>query len=163
MNEREMTPEREARILEQAVDAYGAGPQIDMMIEEMSELTKALCKYRRKPAEETFADVLEEMADVQIMLNQMVLIFDDFTEPEIGMVTGAFSLMSVIEMASAEDVHQCNTALELEEIEAYGPGRDGLYHIWMTAWAERFQQPLPLSVFGLERPPQSWQYINEEV
>ncbi len=84
MNEREMTPQRVARILEKAVTTYGAQAQIDMMIEEMSELTKALCKYRRKPEEYTFADVLEEMADVQIMLNQMALIFDDCTEQEIA-------------------------------------------------------------------------------
>ena len=83
-------------------------------------------------------------------------------EPEIGMVTGVFTLMCADEIESAEDVLRYNTALELEEIEAYGPGRDGFYHIWRTAWAERFQQPLPLSVFGLARPPQSWQYINEE-
>ena len=83
-NKMEMTPEREARILEKAVETYGAGPQIDMMIEEMSELTKALCKYRRAQTGRTFDDVLEEMADVQIMLNQMVLVFADFNEEEIA-------------------------------------------------------------------------------
>lgn len=83
-NKMEMTPEREARILEKAVETYGAGPQIDMMIEEMSELTKALCKYRRAPTGRTFDDVLEEMADVQIMLNQMALVFGDFNEEEIA-------------------------------------------------------------------------------
>lgn len=87
----EMTMERECAILEGAITKYGPGPQTDMMIEEMSELTKALCKYRRAigcDADELeisckLGNVLEEMADVQIMLNQMVLIYGDFTEWEI--------------------------------------------------------------------------------
>ena len=79
-----MTLEREARILEDAIEAYGADKQIDMMIEEMSELTKALCKYKRAQTDATVADVLEEMADVQIMLNQMALVFGDFNEEEIA-------------------------------------------------------------------------------
>lgn len=93
MNEEyEMTQEREASILERAVETFGPGPQTDMMIEEMSELTKALCKYRRAVgggADEAEVSVrkdqvLEEMADVQIMLNQMVLIYGDFNEQEIA-------------------------------------------------------------------------------
>ena len=84
MKEMELTAEREARILEKAVDTYGAQAQIDMMIEEMSELTKALCKYRREATKHTFENVLEEMADVQIMLNQMALVFCDFNEQEIA-------------------------------------------------------------------------------
>lgn len=84
MNEREMTQEREARILEGAVSLYGEQAQIDMMIEEMSELTKALCKYKRAQTDRTVDAVREEMADVQIMLNQMALVFGDFNEEEIA-------------------------------------------------------------------------------
>ena len=60
------------------------------MIEEISELTKALLKWRRAAmidgdnTEEKYNAVLEEMADVQIMLNQMALIFGDSTEYEIA-------------------------------------------------------------------------------
>ena len=87
-----MDADREINILQRAVDTYGAAAQIDMMIEEMSELTKALCKYRRAVAgdadegELNFRNdqVLEEMADVGIMLNQMCLIFGDFNEYEIA-------------------------------------------------------------------------------
>lgn len=56
---------------------YGAEAQTDMMIEEMSELTKALLKHRRKESKETLDNILEEIADVQIMLDQMKLIHDD--------------------------------------------------------------------------------------
>lgn len=84
----EMTSEREARILQAAVDGYGAIAQTDMMIEEMSELTKALLKYRRSGANGTLEEsdldaVLEEMADCYIMLNQMALIYGDPTDWEI--------------------------------------------------------------------------------
>ena len=85
-----MTAEREGRILEAAVKTFGNAAQVDMMIEEMSELTKALLKWRRAAmidgdnTEEKYNAVLEEMADVQIMLNQMALIFGDSTEYEIA-------------------------------------------------------------------------------
>ena len=62
-----------------AVQTWGHEPQTRMMIEEMSELTKALCKlYRAKTeadAEPVVENIREEMADVQIMLDQMKIIF----------------------------------------------------------------------------------------
>lgn len=87
-----MTMEREIGILERALEKYGAGPQTDIMIEEASELIKALCKHRRAIVAGASGveiscmreDVLEECADVQIMLNQMALIYGDFTEQEIA-------------------------------------------------------------------------------
>jgi hypothetical protein len=42
-----MTPERRKEIECRAILTYGAQMQGDMCIEEMSELTKALLKYRR--------------------------------------------------------------------------------------------------------------------
>lgn len=52
-----------------------------MAIEEMSELTKALLKYRRKEAqgskdlEAARENILEEVADVIIMLTQLIMIY----------------------------------------------------------------------------------------
>lgn len=66
----------ERNIILQAVAEYGVDAQTDMMIEEMSELTKALFKYRRKESDETLDNIIEEMADVQIMLDQMMEIYD---------------------------------------------------------------------------------------
>ena len=89
----EMTQEREAKILERAINTYGAYAQVDMAIEEMAELTKALLKHRRAlESKKTTGDgfmqavsaVLEEMADVGIMLNQLALIFGDCNEQEIA-------------------------------------------------------------------------------
>ena len=66
-------------IIQKAVGTYGPEAQTDMMLEEMSELTKALLKHRRNPGAETLANIREEMADVQIMLDQMRLIYGDDT------------------------------------------------------------------------------------
>lgn len=84
----EMTMEWEADILQRAVDAYGAAAQTDLMLEEMSELAKELLKLRRakseQEAEAICKNIREEMADVQIVLNQMCLIYGDFNEEEIA-------------------------------------------------------------------------------
>lgn len=82
-----MTPERRAEIEERAIRTYGISEQCDMCIEEMSELTKAILKHRRacKNADgydETHDNVIEEMADVQIMLDQMRMIFGDTSSQE---------------------------------------------------------------------------------
>lgn len=60
-----------------AISKYGEKAQQMMAIEEMSELTKAICKYWRYPTPETVTDILEEMADVEIMLEQLKLMFGD--------------------------------------------------------------------------------------
>jgi NTP pyrophosphatase (non-canonical NTP hydrolase) len=61
--------------LEKIIDTYGEQAQIDIAIEEMSELTKALLKYRRTKGNDAIVNnnVTEEMADVKIMLAQLEL------------------------------------------------------------------------------------------
>ena len=66
---------KETEILIDALETYGVRNQEDMLIEEMSELTKALLKHRRYNTEETQADILEEIADVEITLMQLVLVY----------------------------------------------------------------------------------------
>lgn len=71
-------------IMQKAIETYGAEKQIDMAIEEMSELIKALLKHRRALIELSDIecrraaenDVTEEIADVEIMLEQMKIIFN---------------------------------------------------------------------------------------
>lgn len=62
----------------------GEAAQIDMAVEEMAELTKALCKVKRATPGATttaaIANVIEEIADVQIMLDQLRLIFARSTD-----------------------------------------------------------------------------------
>lgn len=56
--------------------------QREIAIEECSELIKALCKYDRYFADEDVdkrilrLNIIEEMADVEIMLEQLKLMFD---------------------------------------------------------------------------------------
>ena len=62
-------------ILNQAVRYFGAVHQMDMAIEEMSELTKEICKTKRGFHNEK--EVADEMADVYIMLEQLKLIYNN--------------------------------------------------------------------------------------
>ena len=67
-----MTQEQ-MRNLNTIVETYGNDAQEDMAIEECSELIKAILKFRRsdeKTAEMRDA-VIDEIADVQIMLTQL--------------------------------------------------------------------------------------------
>lgn len=71
--------EERKKVYEHAIDKYGIKPQMMMVIEEMSELTKAICKLFRVPGYvEPDADIIdaiaEETADVTIMLEQLRLI-----------------------------------------------------------------------------------------
>ena len=65
-------------ILATALLKYGRPMQMDMMIEEMSDLTKAMMKYRRNGHNRaTVCKINEEMADVQVMLDHMKIMFGD--------------------------------------------------------------------------------------
>ena len=57
-----------------ALAAFGRDSQMMVAIEEMSELTKELCKNGR--GQEITNHIAEEIADVEIMLQQMVMLFD---------------------------------------------------------------------------------------
>lgn len=63
----------ENEIYKKALDTYGADAQTLMVFEEMSELQKALCKHARGAANRL--DIAEEIADVQIVLAQMVMLY----------------------------------------------------------------------------------------
>lgn len=73
-------------ILTAALRKWGEGAQADMMLEEMAELAKAILKLRRPGNPEEVVvrieDVREEVADVQIMLDQMKIVFGDVAEIE---------------------------------------------------------------------------------
>lgn len=77
--------ERE-EIYKRAIGLFGINTQIDQCIEELSELIKALNKYRRHyrysydnvwDDECAYrADILYEIADVKQMIEQLYIIFD---------------------------------------------------------------------------------------
>ena len=59
--------------LERAIETYGKDMQLNVAIEEFSELIKEICKYKR--GEGNLDNIIEEMADCQIMLSQLRIIF----------------------------------------------------------------------------------------
>ena len=54
-------------------DHYGIDSQVLIAIEEMSELTKELCKHVRKY--HRTREIAEEIADVSIMIEQLISLF----------------------------------------------------------------------------------------
>ena len=52
-------------------DYYGEENQIDKTIEEMAELTQALIKYKHSGGDLFKGQVIEEIADVKIMIEQL--------------------------------------------------------------------------------------------
>lgn len=65
------------KICREALETFGEEKQITMVFEEMAELQDVLCKFLRgRVDEDTRTYIAEEIADVAIMLCQMVTLFD---------------------------------------------------------------------------------------
>lgn len=70
------------QLLERVITANGMNKQLDVAIEELSELIQAICKIKRRDSlsNESFAvkgNLAEEMADVEIILAELKLLFDN--------------------------------------------------------------------------------------
>ena len=63
----------EFAVLGDAISTFGAQAQEAMLLEEMSELQKEICKCWR--GRDNVAEIAEEIADVEIMLDQVKMIF----------------------------------------------------------------------------------------
>ncbi|MEW6044991.1 MAG: hypothetical protein AB1609_00680 [Bacillota bacterium] len=61
-------------ICKAALEQWGIVGQVVMVFEEMAELQKELTKYLR--GQRHFSRIAEEIADVEIMLLQMMILFD---------------------------------------------------------------------------------------
>jgi NTP pyrophosphatase (non-canonical NTP hydrolase) len=68
--------EEQKGIMLNALSRYGVDAQDDIAIEEMSELTKAIIKNRRYKTFATLESIYEELADVYIMLEQIMMSLD---------------------------------------------------------------------------------------
>jgi len=62
-------------IYETAISQWGKKAQVGMCIEECGELIVALAKSDRNVNGATIADILDELVDVQIMIEQMQVVF----------------------------------------------------------------------------------------
>lgn len=77
-----MRSRNEEQIFKTAIKTYGETNQLHMLLEEMSELQKEVCKSMRYTKKQYRKKVAEECADVEIMLEQVKMIFsiDDDVE-----------------------------------------------------------------------------------
>ena len=67
-------------ILRKAIDFYGSSVQELKAMEELGELIRAVARARMCTVEETYTaleNLAEEMADVEIMLEQLKIIHDN--------------------------------------------------------------------------------------
>lgn len=64
----------------QAIRKWGSDMQTQVAIEEMSELTKEICKAYR--GQENVRAIADEIADVTIMIEQLRIIYDVEEEVE---------------------------------------------------------------------------------
>lgn len=62
------------KILRRAIHCYGRDAQLKVLLEEMAELQQVICKTWRGDIDH--AHIAEEIADVEIMLEQTRMIFD---------------------------------------------------------------------------------------
>lgn len=60
-------------LYKKAIETYGKDHQLTVAVEELSELTKEICKFKR--GADNRAEIIEEMADCYIMLQQLMIIF----------------------------------------------------------------------------------------
>lgn len=59
--------------LERAIETYGKDMQLNVAIEEFSELIKEICKNKR--GADNRDEIIEEMADCYIVMEQVMIIF----------------------------------------------------------------------------------------
>lgn len=72
-------------VIQKAIETYGADLQKQVAIEEMSELTKEICKdFRGKANRE---NIIEQIAGVQIMLYQLMAMYN-ISDTELAITLG---------------------------------------------------------------------------
>lgn len=71
-----MTEEQDA-VLRRALELWGVDAQVRQTLEELTELQLAFLKWWRKPTDDRTHNVIEELADVKVMIRQMEMVFDE--------------------------------------------------------------------------------------
>ena len=60
--------------IEKAIAVYGKDMQLNVAVEELSELIKEICKYKR--GADNLENIVEEIADCYIMIEQLISMLD---------------------------------------------------------------------------------------
>jgi hypothetical protein len=66
-----MTTEKRNEIYQLAIDTWGDRAQLEMAQEEATELALGIRKFIRNGDEKSFKNMVEEIADVEIMIEQI--------------------------------------------------------------------------------------------
>jgi NTP pyrophosphatase (non-canonical NTP hydrolase) len=72
--------ENTKEIFEKAIEVWGVRSQLEMAQEESTELALAIRKFIRQQNDEKFDDMIGEIADVEIMISQLKLMFPAIQE-----------------------------------------------------------------------------------
>lgn len=89
-------------ILAEAIGTFGTDMQLTVAIEEMSELTKEICKAKRGAKNQD--NIAEEMADVYIMLKQLEMIFCNSLEVDRAIEKKLKRLKLKLSMAKLDNI-----------------------------------------------------------
>lgn len=65
------------RELKTIADYYGLRTQMRQLIEEMAELTQVICKAERYDLDTVREHLVEEVADVEVVLEQVIYLLGD--------------------------------------------------------------------------------------
>jgi len=65
--------DRERELYKRAIDAWGVDAQVEMVVEECSELILAIQKSKRGQG---IKEIVDELVDVQVMVDQMKIILE---------------------------------------------------------------------------------------
>jgi len=105
---RKYITEQQTAILKNAIKTYGADNQLNIAIEELSELIKAICKYKRAKGKQRTIEtdqIHEEIADVSIMLEQILMIIGNREQAIIYIDRKIQRLADILD--SEREVPQC--------------------------------------------------------
>ena len=80
-----------------ALDKWGRDAQKCMMIEECAELIQAIMKDGRNVNGSSIEEIKGELADVEIMLNQMRIIYGDWEEQKVKKLNRLKSMLGLNE------------------------------------------------------------------
>ena len=87
--------QHETDVFKAAIEEFGEAAQVMMVFEEMSELQKELCKWMRNGESRALVqNIAEEIADVEIMLAQMKILFG------VGSLVGRYRRGKTMRLAS---------------------------------------------------------------
>jgi len=73
-----MKLEQREKVYKRAIEKWGEKAQLEMAQEEATELALAIRKQIRKNDEASFSNLVEEIADVEIMIEQITLMHKYF-------------------------------------------------------------------------------------